>query len=122
MSQSEFRFALIHIWYAMFRKTNGRLEVLHCHVNKRTHHRRSLAMTVTSPRKGGPTTYKEFPWKILQEKINALNAAYVARKHHSNAASEPCCPDTGRQCWNQYHITREDYLPSSQSQEEAQGL
>ena len=49
MSQSEFRFAVIRIWYAMFRKTNGRIEVLHYPVNK---HRRSLAMTVTSPRKG----------------------------------------------------------------------
>ena len=48
MSQSEFRFAVTCIWYAMFRKTNGRMEVLHYPVNKQTHHRRSLAMTVTS--------------------------------------------------------------------------
>ena len=85
MSQSEFRFAVIRIWYAMFRKTNGTIEVLHYPVNKQTHHRRSLAMTVTSPRKG-PTPYKEFPRKILQAKINASNAAFVARKH-SNTAS-----------------------------------
>ena len=39
MSQSEFRFAVIRIWYAMFRKTNGRIEVLHYPVNKQTHHR-----------------------------------------------------------------------------------
>ena len=52
MSQSEFRFAVIHIWYSFFRKTNERMEVLHYPVNKQTHHRRSLAMTVTSPRKG----------------------------------------------------------------------
>ena len=70
MPQSEFRFA--------------GMEVFHYPVNMQTHHRRSLAMTVTSPRKG-PTTYKEFPLKILQEKIKASNAAYVARKHPSNA-------------------------------------
>ena len=52
ISQSEFRFVVIRIWYAMFRRTNGRMEVLHYPVNKQTHHRRSLAMTVTSPRKG----------------------------------------------------------------------
>ena len=52
MSESEFRFAVIPIWYAMFRKTNGRMKVLHYPVNKQTHHRRSLAVTTTSPRKG----------------------------------------------------------------------
>ena len=72
MPQREFRFPGIEVFYYP--------------VNKQTHHRRSLAMTVTSPR-NGPITYKEFPLKILQEKIEASNAAYVARKHPSNAAS-----------------------------------
>ena len=82
MSQREFRFA---VWYAVIRKTNGRMEVHHYPSKRQTHHRRSLALTVTSTKRG-PTTYKEFPRKILQAKINELNAAYLARKHPSNPA------------------------------------
>ena len=86
MSQSEFRFAVIRSWYALFRKANGRMEVLHYPVNKQTRHRRSLAITATSPKRE-PIIYKEFSRKILQAKISASNALYVARKHPSNAAS-----------------------------------
>ena len=121
MSQSEFRFAVIRVWYAMFRKTNGRMEVLHYPV-KRTHHWRSLAMTVTSPRKG-THNIKEFPRKIVQAKIKCRICGKKTLFKCSKCSSpgDPlviCCPDTGRQCWNQYHITREYDLPSSQSQEE----
>ena len=125
MSQSEFRFAFICIWYALFRKTNGRMEALHYPANKQTHHWWSLAMTVTSPRKG---TYniQRISSKDSSSKDQRLKCRICGKKtsFKCSKCSSPgdhlviCCPDTGRQCWNQYHITREYDLPSSQSQEE----
>ena len=120
MSQSEFRFAVIRIWYAMFRKTNGRIEVLHYPVNKQTHHRQSLAMTVTSPRKGTHNIHTFFKQRSTPQMPHMWqeNIIQIQQVFKPWGPLVICCPYTGRQCWNQYHITREYDLPSSQSQEE----
>ena len=123
MSQSEFRFAVICIWYALFRKTNGRMEVLHYPVNKQTLHRPSLTMTVTSLKKG-THNIQRISLKNSSSKDQRLKCRICDKKtsFKCSKCSSPgdplviCCPDTDRQCWNQYHITREYDLPSSQSQ------
>ena len=105
MSQSEFRFAVICIWYAMFRKTNGRMEVFHYPVNKQTHHRRSLAMTVTSPRKGAHNIQR-ISSEDSSIKDQRLKCPICGKKtsFKCSKCSSPgdplviCCPSTGRQC------------------------
>ena len=67
-SQSESRFSIICVWYAMFKRTNGKMEILHYPSNKQKHHRRKLAPTVTSPRK------EAMKWKELhQRRHRAMN-------------------------------------------------
>ena len=124
MSQSEFRFAVICIWYALFRKTNGRMEVLHYPVNKQTHRRPSLTMTATSLRKGTHNiqriSLKDSSSKDQHLKCHICDKKTSFKCSKCSSPEDPlviCCPDTDRLCWNQYHITREYDLPSSQSQE-----
>lgn len=123
MAQSEFRFEIIRVWYTMFRKTNGSKEVLHYGISRQPNHRRKLAHTITSPRKGchdteristDETTCKS---QRLRCRICKRKSSYKCRKCSSRG--EPlvlCSAKTGRQCWNEYHVTREYDLPSSQSQ------
>ncbi len=46
------RFAIIRQWYAILRKTNQRMEVLHYPSYKPTKHRRLLSSAIMSPHKG----------------------------------------------------------------------
>ena len=51
-SQSAFRFEVIRIWYAKFKMTNGRMDILHYPAVKFRTKKRSLETTLLSPRKG----------------------------------------------------------------------
>ena len=86
MSQREFRFAVIRFWYAMFRKANGRMEVLLYPVSKQTHHRRCLAMTVTSPRKGTHNIQRTSS-EDTSSKDQRLKCRICGKKTSFNAAS-----------------------------------
>ena len=121
MSQSEFRFAVIRIWYAIFRKTNGRMEVLHYPVNKQTHHRQSLAMTVASPRKG-THNIQRISTENSSSKDQCLRCCICGKKTCFKCSKWTLWSFAAQtqvdRCWSQYRITQEYDLPSSQSQEE----
>ena len=124
MSQSEFRFTVKCFWYAMYRKTNGRTEVLHHPANMQTRHRRPLTSTLMSQRKGSHAA-----GKILESETASVDRRLRCRicKRKSSFKCMKCSSDghplvlcsssTQRQCWNQYHVQREFDLLSSQLQE-----
>ena len=103
ISQSEFRFAVIRVWYAMYRKTNGRTEVLHYPANIQARHRRPLRSTLMSPRKGSHAA-----GKILQSETSSedrrLRCRICKRKSSfkctkCSSAGHPlvlCSPNTQR--------------------------
>ena len=51
-TQSSFRFEIIRAWYAMFKKSNGRMGILHYPSRKLSTHKRTVEMTLMSPNKG----------------------------------------------------------------------
>ena len=125
-SQSEFRFAIIRIWYAMYKKTNGRDEVLHYPFNKQRHHRRKLATTLASPRKGhhdsARITADETSSKRCRLKCRMCSKKTSFKCAKCSNPGDPlalCESKNGRQCWNEYHVRREFDIPSSQSQDDA---
>ena len=125
LAQSEFRFSVIRVWYALYRKTNGRMDVLCYPLNRQTHHKRKLAMTVTSPRKGRHEV-ERITNAETSSQTQRLKCRICKRKtsYKCSKCSRPgdplvlCSIQTGRQCWNEYHVAREYDIPSSQSQEE----
>ena len=124
ISQSEFRFAVIRVWYAMFRKTNGRTEVLHYPANMQAKHRKRLASTLMSPRKGSHAAGKILRSETtsrdqrLRCRICKRKSSFKCMKCSSDGHPLVLCPaNSQRQCWNDYHIQREFDLHSSQSQE-----
>ncbi len=125
-SQSEFRFAVIRVWYALFKKTNGRDEILHYPGNKQRNHRRMLSATLMSPRKGHHKLIRisadETSSKRCRLRCRMCNNKTSFKCDKCSSPGDPlvlCEPKaTGRQCWNEYHVRREYDLPSSQSQDQ----
>ena len=124
-SQSAFRFEVIRIWYALYRKTNGSADVLHYPKVRLRTNKRSLEMTLASPRKG-----RHEEERISASESTSRERRLKCRMCHKKTSfkclkcSSPddplvlCSNKTGRNCWNEYHIAREYDLPSSQSQED----
>ena len=115
---------MIRAWYAMYRKTNGRTEVLHYPMNVQKKHRKPLASTMMSPRKGshaaGKSSLSETSSRDqrLRCRICKRNSSFKCIKCSTVGHTLVLCsPNNRRQCWNNYHVSRGFDLHSSQSQE-----
>ena len=51
-AQSSFRFAVMRVLYAIFKRTNGKMSILQYPSRKLSTHKRTIEMTLMSPRKG----------------------------------------------------------------------
>eukprot|EP00795_Rhopilema_esculentum_P004046 gene4046-20219_t len=127
ISQSSFRFEVIRDWYAVFKMTNGTMAVLHYPNYKPRSNKRKLAQTITSPRKGHHSIDRITPdestgsKRRLRCRICKKKTSYKCAK--CSSPGDPlalCCIDTGRDCWNTYHLAREYDIDSSQSQPTSQ--
>ena len=123
--QCTFRFEIIRIWYARFRMTNGTAQILHYPTTKPRAKERSLEATLTSPRKGSHAL-KRISASESSSKEGRLKCRICHKKtsfmcSKCSSPGDPfalCSPETGKDCWNEFHIAREYDIPSSQSQEE----
>ena len=120
-SQRAFCFEVIRIWYAKFKMTNGRVDVLHYPTVKLQTKKRPLETTLSSPRKGhhevqritaGKTTSKE---RRLKCRISSFKRQKCSSSGDTLALRSY---QRGRDCWNKHQVPREFDVPSSQSQKE----
>ena len=124
-SQNAFRFEVIRIWYAKFKMTNGRVDVLHYPTIKLQTKKTPLETTLSSPRKGhhevqritaGETASKE---RRLKCRICHKKTSFKRQKCSSSGDTLALCSyQTGRDCWNKHQVAREFDVPSSQSQKD----
>eukprot|EP00794_Sanderia_malayensis_P004514 gene4514-biopygen3674 len=124
-SQSSFRFSVIRVWYAKYRMTNGKHAVLHYPTGKLSTKKRSLEATITSPKKGRHDnkriTSSESSSKECRLKCRICHkkTSFMCGKCSSPGEPLPLCStETGRYCWNEYHVAREFDVASNNSQED----
>ena len=129
VSQSSFRFDVIRVWYALFKMTNGRMSVLHYPSLKPRSNKRKLEQTITSPRKGHHSVERITSEESTGSK-RRLRCRICKKKtsYKCSKCSNPgdplvlCSIETGRHCWNTYHLAREYDVASSQSQTGSQEI
>ena len=124
-SQSEFRLAIIRIWYVMYKKTNCRNEILHYPFNKQSHHRRKLVTTLASPRKGHHDSAR------ITSDETSINRCWLKCRMCSKKTSFKCAKCSNPCLWlfvnrrmdgsarMNIHVRREFDIPRSQSQDDA---
>lgn len=119
-TQSSFRFEIIRVWYAVFKKSNGSMGILHYPSRKLSTRKWTVDMILMSPRKGHHNqqiiSANDNSSKMSRIKCRICHMKTSFQCQKCSNPGEPlalCSQETQRSCWNRYHIAME--LPCSQS-------